>query len=77
MTSSQAIRYCLSASLIAGLLITFTCTLGTIMNSTSEIKQEWLLNLKNLCGKKYEIDEYGNLIQTLSELNRQTMMDYT
>ena len=47
------------------------------MNSTSEIKQEWLLNLKNLCGKKYEIDEYGNLIQTLSELNRQTMMDYT
>lgn len=73
MTSSEAIRYCLSACLIAGVLITFTCILGNTMYSTSTIKQEWLLNLKNLCGEKYEIDEYGDLIPSKLDLYTKTI----
>lgn len=66
-------RYCLLACAIAGVLGAFTCTLGTIMSSTTEIKQEWLLSLQNLCGREFEMDENGNLIPNKVMLYNLTM----
>lgn len=73
MTGTLAIRYCLTGFLIAGILTTIACTIGLIMRNFVDIKQEWLSNLHNSCGKKYKIDENGNWIYDTDKLFSKAM----
>ena len=43
------------------------------MNATFTMKQEWLVNLQNTCGYKYDVNEAGELVTSSSNAYLSTM----
>ena len=68
MTGALATRYCLMACLIAGSFSVLACTIGLVMKLQGGMDQVSLTNLQNTCGKRYDIDEDGNLVSPTSKI---------
>ena len=62
LTRQKALKYCLIATTIALSNIALTCIVSYIMFSRFEFKQEWLINMRDVCGKDIPVDENGKLI---------------
>lgn len=46
------------------------------MMASTTIKQEWLVNLKNTCGEKYDVNEQGELVANENGMYKGYVAEY-
>jgi len=61
MTKAQAFKDCLWAFLFVAGALTVVIIVGFIMASIGTLEQKWLINLRDICGEEYDVDENGLL----------------
>ena len=62
LTKAEAYKYCLGATMIATSVFVSTYFIGLVSSKTNILQQQWLINQRDTCGQKYEVDAEGNLL---------------
>ena len=62
LSGKQALLYCLYATCISLFVIATICIIAGIMMPRSSFEQEWLENVRDICGFDIPVDENGLLV---------------
>ena len=76
MTRKRSIRYAAWGSFLFFLPILFTMIVGLTMNAIETVEQEWLINLRDRCDEKFDIDADGKLITNASGMYKEEIAEY-
>ena len=72
----EAVRYGATGSALIASSILITCIVGAVKAAQSELKQEWLMNLRDTCGEEFETDENGLLLANENGMYKGTVQYY-
>ena len=57
--------------------VAITCIVGLVMNASGKLQQEWLINIRDACGEKFDVDETtGLLVANTNGMYLGTITDY-
>ena len=76
LSPADAKKYAINCTLIACGAYLTTLTIGLVSSQTHTLQQEWLINLRDVCGKKYDTDADGNLVANSDGMYYGTITDY-